>query len=92
MRTGNEALDEMLGQELGKIEGFPLKMVMATTMTDKKGRAQQMTTTMEVTTLREESVASDRFVWPDHYAKTEVLPDLEQGIQDQLREAKKSKK
>jgi hypothetical protein len=82
----------MLGQELGKIEGFPLKMVMETTMTDKKGREQKATTTMEVTALRQESVAGDRFVWPDHYTETEVLPDLEQGIQQQMKDAKKQKK
>lgn len=92
IRTGNDALDEMVGQQLGRVQGFPLKMVTETTLTGKKGRTQKATATMEVTDLREETVADDRFAWPDHYTETEVLPELEQGIQDQVRDVKKQKK
>lgn len=88
MKTGNEGLDEMMAQQFGQIQGFPLKMVMETTMANKKGKGKTSTTTMEVTVLREESVPDSRFTWPDHYTETEVLPDVEKAMKD----AKKGKK
>ncbi len=50
--TGNEELDRLMRAEWGQIEGFPLKMVITSTSTDKKkGKATKSTTTMEVTKL-----------------------------------------
>ena len=93
MKTGNEGLDSMLGQQFNQIQGLPLRMVMETTTTNKKGREQNSTTTIEVTALRDEVVSDDMFTWPDHYTETEVLPtDIDQGIQQQLEDAKKKKK
>ena len=40
MKTGNEELDELLNNEMAKIEGFPLKMVNEMTTTNKKGKSQ----------------------------------------------------
>ncbi len=82
MKTGNEGLDEMMAQKFGQIQGFPLKMVMEMTSTNKKGKEQTSTTTMAVTILREESVADDKFDWPDHYTETEVLPDVDAAMQN----------
>jgi hypothetical protein len=79
MKTGHEGLDEMMAQQFGLMQGFPLKTVMETTTTNKKGKGQTSTTTMEVTVLREESVPDSRFTWPDHYTETEVLPDVKKG-------------
>lgn len=95
MKTGNEGLDEMLEQKFGQLDGFPLKMVMEMTTFNKKGKPQGSTTsTTEVTLLREESVANDKFEWPDHYTETEILPDVEamQGGQQAGKEDKKKKK
>jgi len=92
MRTGNEGLDKMIGEQFEKIQGFPLKMVMETTATNKKGKEQKSTSTIEVTVLREESVADDKFAWPDHYTETEVLPDAAQSVEDAMASAKKEKK
>ena len=51
-RTGNSGLDELLTSELATVPGFPLKMVTKSTMTTGKGKQQNSTSTMEVTTLR----------------------------------------
>ena len=91
LRTGNEGLDKMLGQKFGQIQGFPLKMVMETKMTNQKGKGQTSTTTMEVTVLREESVADSQFTWPDHYTETEILPDVEAVMKDAGKGGKKKK-
>ncbi len=95
MKTGNQGLDEMLDQKFGQIEGFPLKMVMEMTTFNKKGKPQQtMTSTTEVTVLREESVADSQFTWPEHYTETEILPDVEgmQAGQQAGEDDKKKKK
>ena len=92
MKTGNEGLDKMMAQHFENIQGFPLKMVMEVTSTNKKGKKQTATTTMEVTVLREESVAGDKFEWPDHYTETEILPDAAQSLEDTLKDAKKKQK
>ncbi len=89
MKTGNEGLDEMMAQQFGQIQGFPLKMVMEMTMTNKKGKGETSTTTMEVTALREESVPDSQFTWPDHYTETEVVPDIEKAMRDSKKGKKK---
>ena len=93
MKTGHAELDKMMAQDFAEMRGFPLKMSMQITTTDKKGRQQTGTTTMEVKVLREESIADDKFTWPDHYTETEVLPtDISQDMQKQLKDAKKKNK
>jgi hypothetical protein len=71
-RTGIAGLDEMLRNEMGTTEGFPLKMVSTSTNTDKKGKQSTSTTTMEVTVLREEPVPASMFAIPEGYERTEI--------------------
>jgi hypothetical protein len=92
MKTGNEGLDEMMAQQFGQIQGFPLKMTMEMTSTNKKGKGQTSTNTMEVTVLREESIADSQFTWPDNYTEIEILPDVEQQMKDAKKDKKKKKK
>ncbi len=95
MKTGNEGLDELMNQELGKLEGFPLKMANEMTTTSKKGKSQTNHSLTEVTVLREESISGDRFEWPSHYTETEIIPDIESmqaADQDGDQKDKKKKK
>jgi hypothetical protein len=89
MKTGNEGLDEMMAQQFGQIQGFPLKMAMEMTSTNKKGKGQTSNTTMEVTVLREESISDSQFTWPDNYTEIEILPDVEQQTKDSKKKKKK---
>ena len=89
MKTGNEDLDEMMAQQFGQIQGFPLKMVMEMTSSNKKGKGQTSKTTMEVTVLREESVSDSQFTWPDHYTEIEILPDIEEEMENAKKRGKK---
>jgi hypothetical protein len=75
-RTGNSGLDELLTSELGKVQGFPLKMVTKSTMTTGKGKQQNSTSTMEVTTLRLESVPATTFDLPAGYEERPFLPGM----------------
>lgn len=70
--TGIQGLDEIIRGEMGAVEGFPLKTVAVTTSVDGRDRTTTSTTTMEVTTLREEAVDPSRFVIPPDYRKTEM--------------------
>ena len=80
MKTGNEEFDKLINTELGKLNGFPLKTVVVSTTTNKKGKSQQQTYTNEVTVLREESIPSSKFEWPSDYTETQVIPEME-GMQ-----------
>jgi hypothetical protein len=75
-RTGNSGLDELLTSELGKVKGFPLKMVTKSTMTTGKGKQQTSTSTMEVTALRPESVPATTFDLPAGYEERPYLPGM----------------
>jgi len=94
MKTGNEGLDGLMNQEFKKLDGFPLKMVMESTTTNKKGKTQKSTSTVEVTVLREESIADGTFEWPSHFTETEIIPNLEgmQAGDQQTDDGKKKKK
>jgi hypothetical protein len=79
-RTGIADLDALIDAEIGKgITGVPLKMVAVTTSTDQKGRATTSTTTMEVTSLREEAVPATTFQLPGGYEKVELTTTLPFG-------------
>jgi hypothetical protein len=75
-RTGNAGLDELLTGEMAKLRGFPLKMVTKSTMTTGKGKQQKSTSTMEVTTLRSESVPATTFDLPAGYEERPFLPGM----------------
>jgi hypothetical protein len=78
--TGIEGLDEIIRNEMGTVEGFPLRSRAVTTSTDGRGRETISTTTMEVTELREESVDPAMFVIPDGFRRVE-MPTLPFGGQ-----------
>ena len=76
MQTGNEGLDKLFNQEMGKLNGFPLKATTQTTMTDKKGKQTQSSTSTIVTVLREESIPAGKFEWPADYKETSLIPEM----------------
>lgn len=90
MRTGNEEFDKLINQEMSKIKGFPLKSVVVSTTTNKKGKSQQVTATTSVDLLREESIADGTFGWPDDYTEIEFIPEM-QGDDAQGGQGKKKK-
>jgi hypothetical protein len=79
MRTGNEEFDKLISSQATTVRGFPLKTVNVSTVTSKKGKSTQMTSTTEVTVLREESVPGSTFTWPDNYTEVEIIPEMPEG-------------
>ncbi len=92
MKTGNEEFDKLINNELGKLNGFPLKTVVVSTTTNKKGKSTQQTYTNEVTVLREESIPGSKFEWPSDYTEIQVIPDMEAMQADQSGGKDKKKK
>ncbi len=84
-----EGLDEIMETTFGQVDGVPLKTVVTTKTTDKKGRVTTSVSTTEVTTLREESVPPSTFEFPADYTETQVVPDLSQIEGQQSGDAKK---
>ncbi len=73
-RSGDSGLDRIIAAEMEKIKGFPLKtVVVSSTAGSKKKRASSTQTTMEVETLREESVNAKRFEIPTDYRRVDLL-------------------
>lgn len=73
---GYEPFDKLMKSELGKISGYPLKMVTVTTTTpQKRGEKTVDRSTMEVTKLdTSATVAASRFEIPAGYQETQLLP------------------
>jgi len=59
---GDSGLDGLIKAEMEKVKGFPLKTVTESVTTGKKGRQTRTRSVMEVTELREESIAANVFV------------------------------
>jgi hypothetical protein len=76
-KTGNEELDNMMRAEMGKIQGFPLKIRTVSTQTDEKGKTETTTTQMEVTELEMQSVPASTFEVPADYKETSMTPGEE---------------
>jgi hypothetical protein len=76
-QTGSQQIDQILGGEMAKVEGFPLKTVTHSTMTTGKGKQQKATSTTEVTVLREESVPASTFELPEGYQERPFLPGMQ---------------
>ena len=72
-KTNNEQLDAMIKAEMGKVEGFPLKMQTVQTSTDEKGKTETTTTTMEVTDLRMQVVPDSTFGIPAGYKESSMM-------------------
>ncbi|MBN1238756.1 MAG: hypothetical protein JXB36_09645, partial [Gammaproteobacteria bacterium] len=62
-RTGNEDMDRMIEQQLD-LDCVPLRNRAVTTVVDGRGRESTVTTTTEVTALREEDAPAEAFVLP----------------------------
>lgn len=72
-RTGIADLDKLVDAEIAKgIAGVPLRMRTVSTSRDKKGRETVTTTTMEVTTIREEAAPAGAFAMPSGYERVEM--------------------
>lgn len=76
VNTGNEEFDKVISQQMGQVQGFPLKMVNESTVTATRGRAQSSRQTTEVTVLREEAVDDEVFEWPSDYTEIEIIPEM----------------
>lgn len=79
MKTGNEELDKIMGQQMGMLQGYPLKMVMESSSSGAMSSGSTITT-MDVTTLREEAVDGSQFTWPDSYTEIEIVPDIQKAM------------
>lgn len=79
MQTGNEGLDKLFNQEMGKLNGFPLKATTQTTMVDKKGKQTQSSSSTIVTVLREEAIPAGKFEWPADYTETSLIPEMDEA-------------
>jgi hypothetical protein len=73
-KTGNEGFDQLMEQEMEKVNGFPLKSVVQTTTQNKKGKGRTTTTTTEVKVLREEPVEAGIFELPEGYERIDLMP------------------
>jgi len=82
-KTGNKEFDELLSAEMARVEGFPLKSVTRSKMTTGKGKEQNSITTMEVTTLRGESIDSSLFELPEGYEERPFLPGMPPATEGQ---------
>ena len=78
---GNEDFDKLMKAEMAAIKGFPLKMKTVQTDTDEKGKAETITTTMEVTKLEMEFLTPEStFEIPAGYQETEMtgMPGMQE--------------
>lgn len=90
LSTGFEDLDEMINTQAQAIKGFPLKSVVTSRMTNKKGKTQTSVSTTEVRTLREQSSADVSFTVPAGYTETQMIPNMpNQQAEGQQQEEKK---
>lgn len=94
MRTGNEGLDQLMESSWGSLKGFPLKTVVVSTTTNKKGKTSTTTQTNEVIVMRAESVPASTFEVPADYTETQILPEMQgmPGTDPQAGKKEKKKK
>ena len=80
-QTGIEDIDRLIAAEMGKVEGFPLKMEVVATTTDKKGRQSVTRTRQEVTLLESASPDSASFEVPAGFKEVPMapMPGMEEG-------------
>ena len=80
-RTGNAEFDKLIKTEMGRVKGFPLKTTTITKMVGKKGKETTMSSTMEVTALREEAIPSSLYVIPEDYEETQMMTGMPPGYE-----------
>ena len=71
-KTMNESLDKLIRDQMDRMTGLPLKMLTVQTTTDKAGKAQTSTTTMEVTEVKELKPAASLFEIPEGYTEAKL--------------------
>lgn len=77
--TGDPELDEILTQDMDKIdEGLVLKMDQTMTTTNKKGKQRTSTTHYEVISLETGDVPDEHFAMPVGYEEKPLIPATEQ--------------
>jgi hypothetical protein len=69
-KTNNESLDKLMREQMDRMKGVPLKTINVQTTTDKNGKTQTSTTTMEVTEIKELKPAASLFEIPKDYKET----------------------
>lgn len=72
-KMGNEEFDKLVRLQAGKIQGFPLKMITKQTTTDKNGKVETTTTTMEVTKLELDMIPNVSFDIPSGYEEVDMM-------------------
>jgi Domain of unknown function (DUF4412) len=77
-KTGNEDLDRMVQAEMGRMQGFPLRIKTVSTDTDEKGKTTTTTVQMEVTELQMQPVPDSTFEVPADYKET-TLTGADEG-------------
>jgi hypothetical protein len=80
-RTGNSEFDKLIKNEMGKVKGFPLKTTTTSKVVGMAGEEMTMTSTMEVTALREETVPNSLYVIPDDYEETQMMAGMPPGYE-----------
>lgn len=74
-KTGDAELDKLIGSEMDKVTGFPLKRLATSTSTDEKGKKQVSKTTMEVTSLdADATVPAAQLQLPAGYEEQPLFP------------------
>ena len=80
-KTMNESLDKLIALERDRMEGLPLKTISAQTSTDKKGKAQVLKTTMEVTEVETLTADPKSFEVPAGYTEAKLDAGQEEGAE-----------
>jgi hypothetical protein len=76
-KTGDSDLDGMVAALARDIDGFPVKAITVSRMTDDKGKTSVTRRVMEVTELEEvSSISSERFEVPEGYTEVDLLAGL----------------
>ncbi len=78
-KTGNEQLDSLMQAEMGKMQGFPLRIKTVSTDTDEKGKGTTTTVQMEVTEFQTVPVPDSTFEVPADYKETSLTGAGESG-------------
>ena len=78
MKTGNAEFDKLIAEQMGKIQGFPLKMISSHQTTDARGQPRETKIIMEVTALKQASPDAGQFKLPAGYQEQEMalLPGM----------------
>lgn len=77
---GDSGLKELIEAEMSKVKGFPLKTVLESVSTNKKGKQSTTRTITQVEALEERAIGAERFRIDPSFRETE--PPLPMGEED----------